>query len=88
MKLLLTSFEPFGGSTINLTEKIVSVLAQESIPGVSLETAVLPVDYSASPEALIAAVQRSQPQAGQYTDNCPAPFRRRPPCPKLQINAG
>ena len=46
MKILLTGFEPFDKSPINPSEQIVCSLAAESVPGVQLETAVLPVDLT------------------------------------------
>ncbi|MCA9977357.1 MAG: pyroglutamyl-peptidase I, partial [Anaerolineales bacterium] len=43
MKLLVTGFEPFGGSPINPSELVVQTLAKATLPGIELETAVLPV---------------------------------------------
>ena len=63
MQILLTGFEPFNSSPINPSEQIVKSLADESIPGVRLETAVLPVDSKHGPEAFIQAIFASQPEA-------------------------
>ncbi|MCA9923790.1 MAG: pyroglutamyl-peptidase I [Anaerolineales bacterium] len=63
MKILLTGFEPFGNQTINPSQLVVEQLAQEEIEGVSLITAVLPVDRFQGPDALIRAFIRAQPDA-------------------------
>ena len=63
MKLLLAGFEPFGGSAVNPSEQVVRALAQESLPGIALHTAILPVDRVNGPATLIRAVQESQPDA-------------------------
>ena len=61
MKLLLTGFEPFGGSAVNPSEQVVRVLAQERLRRVQLRTAILPVDRVNSPAALIRAMQKYRP---------------------------
>jgi pyroglutamyl-peptidase len=63
MKLLLTGFEPFGGSDVNPSAQIVERLAREGGAGVELVTAVLPVDRYRGPATLIQAVQQSEPDA-------------------------
>ena len=63
MKVLLTGFEPFDNSPINPSEQVVRALVGETIPGVHLETAVLPVDVQAGPAALLQALKAAQPQA-------------------------
>jgi pyroglutamyl-peptidase len=63
MKLLLTGFEPFGGSAVNPSEQVVRALAPERLPGVQLRTAILPVDRVNGPAALIRAMNRYRPQA-------------------------
>lgn len=63
MKLLLTGFEPFGGSDINPSEQVVKKLADKKIKGIELITAILPVDREAGPEKLIRAVEKNQPDA-------------------------
>jgi pyroglutamyl-peptidase len=59
MELLLTGFEPFGGSPINPSQKIVGELDGKSIAGLEIKSAVLPVDKQRGPEMLI-QVSRSQ----------------------------
>ncbi len=63
MKLLLTGFEPFGEDTVNPSEQIVRRLASASIDGVSLATAILPVENSRGPAELIRALRQTQPDA-------------------------
>jgi pyroglutamyl-peptidase len=63
MKLLLTGFEPFGDSPINPSEQVVRALAAEELPGVTLTTAVLPVDRARGPAALLDAFDRAHPDA-------------------------
>jgi pyroglutamyl-peptidase len=63
MKILLTGFEPFDKSPINPSEQVVQALAAETIPGVKLETAILPVDYASGPDVLLQACDTSQPDA-------------------------
>ncbi|MCB8943094.1 MAG: pyroglutamyl-peptidase I [Ardenticatenaceae bacterium] len=63
MKLLLTGFEPFGGSSINPSAQIVAQLARVGVDGVALSTAVLPVDRHHGPAQLLQAVQTHRPDA-------------------------
>lgn len=60
MKLLLTGFEPFGGSAVNPSEQAVHTLAKDPPPGVELLTAILPVDKTAGPQALLKAIAEVQ----------------------------
>ena len=63
MRLLLTGFEPFGGSAINASEQAVQKLAAQGLPGIDLVTAILPVDRLHGPEKLLQVVDESQPTA-------------------------
>ena len=63
MKILLTGFEPFDNSPINPSEQVVQALAAETISGVQLAAAILPVDLQRGPQALIQAITDAQPQA-------------------------
>ncbi len=63
MNLLLTGFEPFGGSAVNSSEQVVRTLASQTFDGVHLETAILPVDRTRGPAELVRAIQQSQPDA-------------------------
>jgi pyroglutamyl-peptidase len=63
MKVLLTGFEPFGGSSINPSAQVVGRLAQDGVPGVALHSAILPVDRQGGPVTLLNAVRACQPDA-------------------------
>jgi pyroglutamyl-peptidase len=62
MKILLTGFEPFDKSPINPSEQVVQALTAETIPGVELETAILPVDSKRGPATLLQALETAQPE--------------------------
>ena len=63
MKLLLTGFEPFGGSQINPSEQVVLALAHDGLPGIELRTLILPVDRVRGPAAAINAIKEFGPNA-------------------------
>ncbi len=63
MKLLLTGFQPFGGSHINPSEQTVLAIAHDDLPGVELRTAILPVDRTRSGATAIAALREFGPDA-------------------------
>jgi pyroglutamyl-peptidase len=63
MKVLLTGFEPFGGSQVNPSEQVVGRLARDGVPGVTLHSAILPVDRQGGPATLLNAVRALHPDA-------------------------
>ena len=69
MKILVTGFEPFGGSPLNPSEQVVRALAgqgelaPEPVSRAIVTTAILPVDRFRGPEALRSALERTQPDA-------------------------
>jgi pyroglutamyl-peptidase len=63
MRLLLTGFEPFDGSTLNPSQSVVQALAAAPPVGVQLHTAILPVERLRGPLALLQALQAVQPEA-------------------------
>src|SRR2546423_13612236 len=63
MKLLVSGFEPFGGSTLNPSEQVVLALAHDGIADVELRPVVLPVDRTRGPAKLLAAVSDFSPDA-------------------------
>ena len=63
MKVLLTGFEPFGGSQVNPSAQVVGRLARDGVPGVALHSAILPVDRQGGPATLLTAVRACQPDA-------------------------
>jgi pyroglutamyl-peptidase len=63
MKILLTGFEPFDGSSVNPSEQIIHNLTDESFFDVQLETVLLPVDATRGPQVLLDSVKTFQPEA-------------------------
>ena len=63
MKMLLTGFKPFGGSQVNPSEQVVGRLTRDGVPGVTLHSAILPVDRQGSPATLLNAVRALHPDA-------------------------
>jgi pyroglutamyl-peptidase len=79
VKILVTGFEPFGGSSLNPSEQVVRALAgqpaggprlshgphegAEPVPRATVVTEILPVDRYRGPEALRSALERTQPDA-------------------------
>jgi pyroglutamyl-peptidase len=63
MKVLLTGFEPFGGSQVNPSREVVGRLAQDGVPGVILHSTILPVDRQGGPSTLLRAVRALHPDA-------------------------
>jgi len=53
-KVLLSGFEPFGGSRLNPSQLLVEALSQSSIDGVELAIIVLPVEFERATELLLA----------------------------------
>jgi pyroglutamyl-peptidase len=63
MKILVTGFEPFNKNPINPSKLVVETLAAEGIQGISVNTAILPVDVERGPAVLLQAVDRVKPEA-------------------------
>jgi pyroglutamyl-peptidase len=80
MKLLLTGFEPFGGSAINPSEQTVRALAREGLPDIELRAEILPVDRQRGPAKLIGAAREFQPDAilclGEASRRCALSLER------------
>jgi pyroglutamyl-peptidase len=62
-RLLLTGFEPFGGSTLNPSQCVVERLHTSRHDGVEIIPLILPVVGMAAPRRLLAAIRRSDPAA-------------------------
>jgi pyroglutamyl-peptidase len=61
-KLLLTGFEPFGGSGINVSEMVVRKLAEKQPIGmIRIIPKILPVDKNRAPQDLLQMLQASHP---------------------------
>jgi len=62
-RLLLTGFEPFGGSAINPSERVVQCLDASQFHGLEIVPLILPVVGTVAPRRLLAALRRSDPAA-------------------------
>jgi len=63
MAILLTGFEPFGGSRTNPSERVAQALDGQIVAGMTVCATVLPVDTDRGPAALLDAIRRVQPAA-------------------------
>jgi pyroglutamyl-peptidase len=63
LNVLVTGFEPFGGSQVNPSEQVICALRQIKIPGVALTTVLLQVHRRQGPRELIHSVQTVSPDA-------------------------
>jgi pyroglutamyl-peptidase len=63
MRMLLTGFEPFGGSNVNPSIEVVRALAGTQLDGIELSTAQLPVDRVSGPATLVFALETYKPDA-------------------------
>lgn len=61
MKLLLSGFEPFGGSQVNPAAEVVQRLVAQPVEGVELVSVLLPVERFAGPDTLIRTYISTQP---------------------------
>ena len=60
-KVLISGFEPFGGSRLNPSQLLVEALSQSSIDGVELAAIVLPVEFERATELLLEKIRDFQP---------------------------
>lgn len=63
MQIILSGFEPFGGSNINPSERAALALHGQVIAGARIISTILPVDHLKGPQALLAALQAHRPDA-------------------------
>ncbi len=61
MKILLTGFEPFGGSNVNPSLQIVRSIATSPPMDIELQIAMLPVDRITGPSTAVVAVESFRP---------------------------
>ena len=60
-KVLLSGFEPFGGSRLNPSQLLVEALSQSSTDDVELAIIVLPVEFERATELLLAKIKDFNP---------------------------
>ncbi len=63
MKILISGFEPFGGSTVNPSQKILESLPDRILANVRISKVLLPVDQKKAPEQLLSVIDQSDPDA-------------------------
>jgi len=61
VKVLVSGFEPFGGSKLNPSQLLVNELSLKEIPGVEIVSIVLPVEFDAATNRLLEKVRESNP---------------------------
>ena len=60
-KVLISGFKPFGSSKLNPSELLVNELVKEDIPGVHLDSIVLPVEFDRSTTLMLEKIASSKP---------------------------
>jgi pyroglutamyl-peptidase len=63
MTILLTGFEPFGGSDCNPSEQVARALDGQGFGALRVQSAILPVERTSGPAALLAAIEHTRPSA-------------------------
>src|SRR5512140_3553476 len=58
MRILVSGFEPFGGSLVNPSQQVVQALRKMALPGVNLTTLILKVEQVAGPAAILEELGR------------------------------
>lgn len=61
-KVLVSGFEPFAGSHINPSQKVVEALSQLTIEGIELDAVVLPVEFERAPKILMREIENFKPE--------------------------
>lgn len=62
-KILVTGFEPFGGSEFNPSQQVALALQGQTAGDSVITSAILPVDRDGGPRALLAEIEQRQPHA-------------------------
>jgi pyroglutamyl-peptidase len=63
MRILLSGFEPFGGSVVNPAQRIVEAIVARGVAGVEIVPLLLPVVGGLAPKRLLAAFRKHAPDA-------------------------
>ncbi|MCJ8014922.1 pyroglutamyl-peptidase I [Paenibacillus sp. KQZ6P-2] len=63
MRILITAFEPFGGDTINPTQKLIGDIGKEPVQGAEIHTLLLPVVFDECSAQLIQTIESIGPDA-------------------------
>ncbi|MFY8002905.1 MAG: hypothetical protein ACOVO8_04865, partial [Candidatus Nanopelagicaceae bacterium] len=61
-RVLISGFEPFGGSNLNSSQLVVEVISKESFSGLDLFTVILPVEFGKAADVLLSKVKEIDPE--------------------------
>jgi pyroglutamyl-peptidase len=61
-KVLISGFEPFGGSDLNSSQLVVEAISKESISGLELSAVILPVEFDRAARVLLSKVNDFNPE--------------------------
>ena len=61
-RVLISGFEPFGGSNLNSSQLVVEAISKESFTGLELFTVILPVDFGKAADVLLSKVKEIDPE--------------------------
>ena len=61
-KVLISGFEPFGGSDLNSSQLVVEAISKESFSGLELFTVILPVEFDKAAKVLFSKVRELDPE--------------------------
>lgn len=60
--MLISGFEPFGGSNLNSSQLVVEAISKESFSGLDLFTVILPVEFGKAADVLLSKVKEIDPE--------------------------
>ena len=60
--MLISGFEPFGGSILNSSQLVVEAISKESFTGLELFTVILPVEFGKAADVLLSKVKEIDPE--------------------------
>ena len=61
-RVLISGFEPFGGSNLNSSQLVVEAISKESFSGLDLFTVILPVEFGKAADVLLSKVKELDPE--------------------------
>jgi pyroglutamyl-peptidase len=61
-KVLISGFEPFGGSDLNSSQLAVEAISKESLTGLELFTVILPVEFDKAAKILLSKIKEVNPE--------------------------
>ena len=61
-KVLISGFEPFGGSDLNSSQLVLEAISKESLSGLELSAVILPVEFGKAARVLLSKVNDFNPE--------------------------